>query len=205
MKKLMVAIAVGMMATLAANAAKVKWGFLCEAEYDDAVAAADVSGMNAYLIYAPDWDASNVGGSLGKALASIAVGDLPGFTYDLTAGDEYVAYAYNKTSSTLDPAGDTSLSDDVAGSSKDFYVVFADDSKYAAYSDAAYVSPDSDNDQNRDGAIVPVAFVAAADLQDYGSTPGPGPGPEPGGVPEPTSGILLLVGLAGLALKRKIA
>ena len=199
----MVAIAVGMMATLAANAAKVKWGFECEAEYEDVALAADVSGMTAYLIYGADWNADDVGGSLGKALASVALASTEGFTFDTTTGDEYAYYMYNDYGSTLAPAGDTSLNDSVADTSQNFMIVFADDSQYAAYSDAAYVQPDSMNDQEKDGAFAPVAFVAAADLHDYGSTPGPGP--EPGGVPEPTSGILLLVGLAGLALKRKIA
>jgi hypothetical protein len=91
----------------------------------------------------------------------------------------------------------------------DFYyvVVNADKSQYAvsgAYAGASYVYDSSATPPESAPATSPVFNVNEATFKGFGGGEDPVV-PPPTGVPEPTSGLLMLVGLGTLALRRKRA
>ena len=95
----------------------------------------------------------------------------------------------------------TGLDDGKAGQMQNFYavIVAADGSGYWTTTGSAeiYTSSTEHTDYNAN-----INNVLAGAKTDWSTGPVP-PGPEP--VPEPTSAMLLLLGVAGLALRRKQA
>ena len=87
-----------------------------------------------------------------------------------------------------------------AGSSAYFVIVSADQSKYGVSSvqDMSALIYDPEKQEGSKG-IFDAGSLGLNPTKDFGG----GPGPEP--IPEPTSGLLLLLRVAGLALKRRRA
>lgn len=179
MKKLTIA-AIATVFAVVANAASMNWGFAHEVDGDP---SGDLTGYTAYLIAAGDWNTSDVAGSLSKATDSAAYAN---WSNDSEPADDYFYYEYSTTKG--------GLSDSLAGSA-DYYIVFANDSKYSAIPVNGTIIADGDNTQ-------PTPFqpqtTLALDTSSFSSYSG-------SSVPEPTSGLLMLLGVAGLALRRRRA
>lgn len=191
MKKLLIIVAIAISAACA-NASMVYWSFTNSAinnssknppwTYFDT--AQNLNGMTAYLISASDWDTSDVAASLGKAQDSRASSTWSKTTWNETAG-QAVFQTGKLTAENLSLAVGTG----------DFYVVLADDSKYWASDKLTGVSILEDGSIATTYTAAAVTLSAATALTPASFT----------AVPEPTSGLLMMLGLAGLVLRRKRA
>ena len=170
MKKIIVVIAVAMLAVVA-NAASFKW---TAGNIYGSDGATKFDGMVTIMAYTTDLssavkvtDAYAVAG----VLKSDAAGTATGFTYNWEAA--------------------------VVDTSYNFYLVFEDDGKVF---DSSVSSPAKILSAVAQATSTPtVAFAnMAAATQNASNWQG-------GSVPEPTTGLLVLLGMAGLALKRKVA
>ena len=182
MKKLVIGCAMVLMA-ICANAAKSNWGF---EQYYEGEGGANLTGFDAYLIAAGDWSESNVGASLAKAIATAEYATWDNKEYVVDGADSYSYFGLNNTDIT-------GLSDSLIGDDQAFVLVFANDSKYFASDVTGSVVAD-------DSFATFTPFKAdvgatAAQLKSYSGS----------SVPEPTSGLLMLLGVAGLALRRRRA
>ena len=203
MKKLMIVAAVAM-AAVAANAAKFSWGFSSEMDVfsdHDESSHLDMTGYTAYLVSAGVWgavdktSAASIGDALALAIATApetiwtGKGDNGYYPVD---GDTYYVYSYNKNES-----GVTAADSDIGGkgSAKDYYIIFDNGEKFAEYAVTGDILADDDNSQGykQFGGDISNLKLDTANFTSYGA------------VPEPTSGLLLLLGVAGLALRRRRA
>ena len=176
MKKLMTLMAV-VSAAVAANAATVNWNFGEAVNSTYIGSAQDLTGFTPYLIAAADWDTDNVAGSIAKKVAS---------TTWKTATFESNKAAFqtgNVNSSTTLALGDQS-----------FYIVLYDGDKYWA-SSALTATVLEDGSISTDYKTAKVTLATTNILTPSSFT----------AVPEPTSGLLMLLGIAGLALRRRKA
>ena len=177
MKKLMIAAAVVAMA-MASQAAKFDW------EFGDYSAGSDYAGLTVYSLIGStaktDWESLEqlVGASVGsKDIVNVS-------------GD-YLAKGTSNDASII------------AGSANDAYfvIVNAEGTQYMVTSvDAVPANKIYDGQQSSPGrwdALDSDFFEGG--WHDFSGGPTPPP------IPEPTSGLLLLVGVAGLALKRRRA
>ena len=189
MKKLLVIAAVALGAACS-QGAMVYWSFTDAAAnnpskgwtyFDD---AQNLTGMTAYLIAASDWDSSDVAGSLAKKQAS-------------AESSTWSKAVWNETAGSAQFQTGTIRSDglSLATGTGSFYIVIADDSKYWASSELTGVSILDDGSIATDYTMAKVQLTNATSL-----TPGSFTA-----VPEPTSGLLMLLGVAGLALRRRRA
>ena len=186
MKKIMIALAAVAVAAVA-QAASIDWGIGASTwTYADATKASE--GVAVYLIDAAKWstiETAIMGGS-----TSFTTSDAGILAVGATTGSKGAVSGGTATSSAL-----------TAGTSYDFaYLVFdtrePSDVKYfasATLTKAAYDTADATYYESQS-----IAFAAAA----Y-SNSGLSGGWQ--SVPEPTSGLLLVLGMAGLALRRKRA
>lgn len=180
MKKLIIALTV-VVAAIATQAASVKWKINNITAYDSSTAIASASNYKILLVYSAD------------ATQSI----------DLSSGAS-VDYGADKAITTLDPSGSGGLKslgvavdyDYTAGS---YYFAVLYNSKgttsesaydYYAISDVLTGNPVA---TSPDTPLTLQFTAASAGTPSWQS------------VPEPTSGLLLLLGVAGIALKRKRA
>ena len=186
MKKLMIALAVAAMAVYA-NAAAVTWKSGTVLEPGGATANKSVTAY-LWVIDATTYDtlAANTTGS--------AMSDAVYAAYGSKTGDAYLTKTTTKK-------GVADLYDD----SKDYA---AGNSAYAAI---LYTYGTGDDLQYM-GNVGKVTFESAMDVERanmseflLGNTTSAAPAWSTAAVPEPTSGLLLLLGMAGLALKRKRA
>ena len=201
MKKLMIVAAVAM-AAVAANAAKFDWGFKSETDLytpQDESSHLDMTGFTAYLVSAGVWDAADktsaesIGAALAQAIATApetlwgGKGDNGYYPDD---GDTYFAYTYGGEGRNVAEADS-----DIGGKDnpKDYYIIFDNGEKFDAYAVAGDILADEDNSQGykKFGGDLKVAL----DTNNFTAY----------AVPEPTSGLLLLLGVAGLALRRRRA
>ena len=143
--------------------------------------------------------------------------DQAGYTAYVMAGDVVASWesvadvqAAAVASGTLAASGRNSLANGVATNdaltkSSNFYyiIVNADASQYAvsgSYAGSAFAYDTTATPPETAPATIPQFAAAGATFGDWAKADGP-----TGDVPEPTSGLLLLVGAAALALKRKVA
>ena len=186
MKKLMIALVAVAMAAVA-NAASVSWtsGYV-----NDPTGAVANKNVTAYL-----WviDAATYN-TLAANATGAAMSDAVYAAYGSKTGDAY-------TSKTTSKKGVADLVDD----SKAYG---AGDSAYAAI----LYTYGSGDDLQYMGNVGKVTFESALDVESanmsqflLGNTSAAAPAWATASVPEPTSGLLLLLGMAGLALKRKRA
>lgn len=181
MKTIMFAMAVGLIA-IGVQANSVKWSVTSTANSANYATSADLADYTAYLIQAGDW--TGKAADLKNATAS---------TEWVTAKDTGTARQYKTatpvTSETTLDTGDYN-----------FYVVLSDGTHYWA-SEAkvgtVYELGSTDPNNKTVGiALSGADAIKAASIQTHTDA-------GTGGVPEPTSGLLLLVGGAMLALRRK--
>lgn len=180
MKKLIITLAV-VVAAIATQAASIKWKINSITEYDSATAIASGSNYKILLVYSADTTQS----------------------IDLSSGNS-VDYGADTAISTLDPSGSGGLKslgvsvdyDYTAGS---YYFAVLYNSK-GTTSESAYDYYAISNVLT--GNPVAMSPDTPLTLQFTAASAGT---PAWQSVPEPTSGILLLLGMAGLALKRKHA
>jgi len=181
MKKIMFAMAVGLIA-IGAQANSVNWSVTSTAGGTYYASSADLSAYTAYLIQESAW--TGKAADLKNATAS---------TTWATSTDNGKGRQY-KTATPV--VSDTTLS---AGD-YNFYVVLSDGTHYwASDSKAATVYEPGSTDPNNKAislAFTGATAITAASIQTHTDA-------GTGDVPEPTSGLLLLVGGAMLALRRK--
>ena len=136
----------------------------------------NLNGYTAYLVAATDWNSSAVLDSVAKNIGSGSLmGGISDYYFYGAGEDSSIAAKYNDVSSAY------------------MVLVSGDESKYAAYAVTGLVGHDLVNPVsfNLDASMVPgFSYVTTSDLQ---------------AIPEPTSGLLLLLGVAGLALRRRRA
>ena len=183
MKKLMIMAALALGASCT-HASMVYWQMIDAAGGAYFSSAQDLNGMTAYLVASGDWDTDNVATSLGKAQASAASSTWTTKTYDTST---------SKAQFNTGALAATGLS--LATGTGDFYIVLADDSKYWASDKLTDISILADGDISTSYKSAKVQLANATALTPSSFT----------AVPEPTSGLLLLLGLGGLALRRKRA
>ena len=193
MKKLMIALAVAAMAAIG-NAASVNWGAGTVLEPGGATANKSVTGY-LFVLTADQYSALNT--AYGKATGANAGEKMANAVWDAYGTKLGEAYA----SGTTSKKGALTLIDD----SKSYG---ARDNAYAAL---IYTYGTGD-EMKYIGNIGSVTFDSAMDvdmagmaLNLFGDTSAGATAWTAAAVPEPTSGLLLLLGMAGLALKRKRA
>ena len=188
MKKLMVAAFAAILMTFGAQASMYYWGVETANDYSMTGGAPGTGFMSdsVYVLLASDWDQTK--DSLAKALQGpVAYQEQQGW------GIEYLEYQGVKT-------GDQSFSygsDDVSGSLLDVVFVQTDSTgnNYISWADTMTSTASTDPSLNMKTITTEsVQTIANGGYKAFGSP-----------VPEPTSGLLMLIGVAGLALRRRRA
>ena len=187
MKKLMIALAAVAIA-FASNAATFTWKATSGYIYDGADTPAKLTSGTAYLLFTSALTQSD----LVTAFAADAA----------TAASTVASKAVNTTSvgSNARIAETAEFTSDVTANQTAYFVIFNDDNMYVSITaDAEYMAVGTSGIAFASVSTSSKAFndVAGgyAGAGWYGAA----------AVPEPTSGLLLLLGVAGLALKRKRA
>ena len=189
MKKLMIALAAVAVAAVA-QAASINWTVAANSWYlSDGTTKAGM-GTTVYLINAASWDTIET--AIKGGATSFTTADTGILAVGATANAKGLISESTATSTSL-----------IAGTSYDFaYLVFdttdASDVKYfasASLAKAAYDPTDATYSET-----TKITFMAAQ----YTTSTLSG-GWQSAAVPEPTSGLLMLLGMAGLALRRKRA
>ena len=193
MKKLMIALAVAAVAVIG-NAASVNWGAGTITEPGGATANKSVTGY-LFVLTADQYSALNT--AYGTATGA-------------SAGEKMANTVWNAYGTKLDSAYATGTS------SKKGALTLTDDSKEYGAGDKAYAALiytyGTGDDLKYIGNIGTVEFessmsvdVSGMSISLFGDSTKGATGWTAAAVPEPTSGLLLLLGMAGLALKRKRA
>ena len=193
MKKLMIALAVAAMAAIG-NAAAVNWDAGTVLDPNGATANKSVTGY-LFVLTADQYSALNT--AYGSATGS-------------SAGEKMANTVWNAYGDKL---GDAYAS---GTTSKKGALTLVDDSKAYGAGDNAYAAIiytfGSGDDIQYIGNIGTATFASAMDVDVndmsinlFGSSTAGTTAWTAAAVPEPTSGLLLLLGMAGLALKRKRA
>ena len=174
MKKLMVAI-IALTSAIVVKANSVDWAFTETVKTDKLASAVDMSGYTAYLFDTATWTGAE---SINNETFTLALGSA-GIT--TTAAAAYTRWATGaQTTSTTAAVGTSS-----------FYLVLFDGTNYTANQVEGTVYADGDlssHTQAQWSIAMSATPLASGDFT---------------AVPEPTSGLLLLVGGALLALRRK--
>ena len=199
MKKLIVMLSIAGATMFSAQAAKCYWGFQSAATTTETFSqAANLTDFTAYLVTSYNWSTYGIEGLSSHYAASSAYGTWTTKVYN-TDNEKATFLLKNGTLATgLQNLNNSATTSYGVGDSAAFYLVFSDGNKYAAYeAGPALILDDASTAKYNDTGMTTAfkktftgtnGFVAAADLQS---------------IPEPTSGLLLLLGVAGLALRRR--
>ena len=174
------AFAIGMVA----NAASIDWSFSEQAR--DSSNPASLDGYSAYLFTHSVWEAAVAAGVTADTFADTSYADTASLTK--TTGGTTTTWSKWATNSP------ETWTDDAAASGN-YYIVLYNGEKFTASSAIAATAYASAQEAHTAGSwaiSVSKTPLAASDFSTVN-------------VPEPTSGLLLLIGVAGLALKRKRA
>ena len=193
MKKLIMMIAV-VAAAVAANAASVTWGAAKGYLYEAGSDTTKVTSGDAYLMFVTasytQSDLVNAfnaaGGDVAATLAAMGASGAMATGAGEVGSNARIA----TTSSTYAMTGDMDA----------YFVVFNGDNMYISATKAAAYDTVTDKTSIAFDAMSTSSKLAAADASAGYSNAG-----WYTAVPEPTSGLLMLVGLAGLALRRRRA
>ena len=185
MKKLMVMLAAGILA-VSANAASVSWlaskGYLYDGGGDS---AAKITSGTAYLVLA-SYSQSDLVSAFAAANGDAAT-TLASIT---TLGTGTIA-----DNARISGTGTTTATDSITA----YFVVFNDDKMYiSATGDSVYDGLAQAHDLTFSTSMTSSSKLTLQAADGYSAAGWYA-------VPEPTSGLLLLLGVAGLALKRKRA
>ena len=166
-------------------------------------AVAMAAGAQAALI---DWTYLNgVAADAGKTVYIIA-GDTAQQTWESVAAIEAAAIENNGSGTIVKDGRSYIISKqtayDIAADSKAYFVIVSADQKMygvSAVQDGITALIYDPEKQEGSKGIFDAGKIGLAATKEFGG----GPGPDP--IPEPTSGLLLLLGVAGLALRRRRA
>ena len=184
MKKIMFVVAVALLA-FGAQAAAVNW--TASNVYAGDGTSSKGSGYVGYLFLANDYTADQVKAAIDSGKWSDVSGKALAAQYTTTAGKYTGA------------ATDSAVADALGGTSQSAYAVIFN----AGSVDSAtkyYVTGDLNKTVAATGTTV---YALGSQAASQTATWGTVPGGSSGDIPEPTSGLLLLVGGAMLALRRK--
>ena len=179
MKKLIIIATIAVSAVIA-NAASLDWSFT-EQSYDSNNPLA-LDSFTAYLFTEADWTAAMTAGITASTFDSAS--DSASLT-KTTGGTSkpYTKWATNAPETWTDEAA----------ASGNYYIVLYDGSKYTASSAIAATAYDSAQQAHTAAGWQIKASATPLSSGDFTA------------VPEPTSGLLMLLGFAGLALRRRYA
>lgn len=186
MRKLLLVLSAATIVSVA-QASSLRWQFAITTTNEAAKTAQKLSGYTAYLLLADDWNKLDVDGSLASAVTNV-----PSTSW-ARCEHSNVSSAY--TINTLTVKG---LDIPPSVVSTNCYIVFANNDNYWV-SD----SPITGVSVYPDGSLYPPGKVAMLLLRDEKAIKTTDVRPIV--APEPTSALLLMLGLAGLALRRKVA
>ena len=191
MKKLMMMIAV-VAAAVVANAATVNWGNSKGYLYDGATEAAKVTSGTAYLMYVT---ASYTQSNLVDAY-NAAEGNVDATIAAMTASGALAGTGVIGSNARVSGSSSTALA---GADGTAYFVVFANDKMYVS------IEGDSIFDPVTQEADLTFDSISASSKLNMNAADGYSAAGWYTAVPEPTSGLLMLVGLAGLALRRRRA
>ena len=193
MKKIMIALT-AVVAGVAAHAATVDWQYSVTASATDYHA----SNYTLYLVDATKWDAALAGGGITASTFTDASVVYAQTTFAAGTGKSATSKTYisNRVGTTTSGSSATALSDSIVadGGTLNVYYVILDTSKdpseYYASAKTALTG------RSATGTLIDTGFGSVANSAVTWTATS---------VPEPTSGLLMLLGIAGLALKRRRA
>ena len=163
------------LSAIALNAASVDWSFSEMAL--NANNPYSITGYTAYLFTADTWEGAKVSATLFNSAADSAA-----LTYTSLGNGAASQWATGTQTWT-----------DNAAASGNYYIVLSDGKKYVASSALEATAYASEQESHTAASWMIAANQTPLAQSDFKA------------VPEPTSGLLLLLGMAGLALKRKRA
>ena len=198
MKKLMIVAAVALAATFA-NAASYLWGLTSAADEEPGQSGTYLDGGTAMLFLGTIAQTATGEGSGIDAKYNL---DFSGLTHIATAGQDASNYDFGVT--VYDPSTVPS-SDDITLTPQAYTLVLFKDSGVTDYENYegyyyVYTSTSTKTQDPVTGNDYVDLTTSEPVLADMWATAAPAEA-----IPEPTSGLLLLLGVAGLALKRKKA
>ena len=192
MKKVIIALAAVAMG-VAANAASVNWQASKGALYDGADTPAKITSGNAYLMFVT---ASYTQSDLVAAFAA-ADGDAAATLTAMGASGALATGAASIGSSTSRPSGTSTYA--LTADATAYFVVFNDDKMYVSYTtDVLYDTVTGEGSATFGTSLASSSKTTLQAADGYSAAGWYA-------VPEPTSGLLMLLGMAGLALRRKRA